>query len=522
VVDDDRALVDVLFELVTRSFPEAVVERCTSAGAALERMVAEDFNVVISDVRMPGLDGLGLLERAHALRPFAPVVLVTGVGDYDIAVRALRGGAFDFLTKPVDPLYFALTVTRALHANESARELDAQKASLREANRMKDEFLATLSHELRTPLTSILGWSRLMLRDELATPIQREALESIERNAAHQARLVEDLLDVSRIMTGKMRLLPAPVQLGHIVTMVLDTFAPALHGRRITLKRDVALANVQVNGDRDRLQQVVTNLLSNAAKFTSDGGLIDVTLRREGDHVRLTVSDDGVGIPRHLLPNIFERFHQVDGSLARSRTGLGLGLAIVKHIVELHNGVVQCSSAGEGHGASFTITLHASDVELVFPEERSGVTANLAGLRALVVEDDADARELFSFTLRQSGAVVVAVSSASAALAEMDRAVPDVILCDISLPDEDGYSFIRRVRQRAADSGGGVPAAAVTAYARREDVQRALAQGFDAHLAKPVEPRDITTMVNRLINTAHAHAHQRNNHGVSSNDSGRG
>ncbi len=393
---------DALCPLLTRSFADALVESCTSAELALDRVATEDFDVVVSDVRMPGTDGLTLLQRAHELSPSTPIVFVTGVDDDDLAMRALRAGAFDVLTKPVDPRRLFVCMTRALRAHESAHELEAQRDALatraaelartveeqtrdlREANRVKDEFLATVSRELRTPLTSVLGWSRLMLRGELEAPIQREALESIERNAAYQARLVEDLLDVSWIMTGKMSLLLAPVPLGHVVTTVIDAFAPTLRRRNITLIGRVALADVQVDGDRDRLKQVITNLLSNAVKFTSDGGTIDVALCREGDHVRFAVSDDGVGIGPAFLPTIFERFHERDGSGARPCTGLGLGLAIVKHLVELHNGAVECSSSGEGHGATFTVRLPASEALRAFPDERSGTR----GLHTLVDQAD--------------------------------------------------------------------------------------------------------------------------------------
>jgi len=522
IVDDDRILVDALRELLLRRFPAANIETCTSAEKSTALIAREDYDVIISDVRMPGTDGLQLLERAHELRPETPIVLITGLGDYDLAVKALRGGAFDFITKPVDTDYLAASVARALRVREVARELDAQKQALaehaaalahivddqtrelREANRIKDEFLATLSHELRTPLTAMLGWARLLLRSELDDKTRNQALEAIERNAAHQARLVDDLLDVSRIMTGKLRLSPRTVQLGRVVAGVIDTLAQSTRGRDIVFERDLDMNDAGVHGDADRLQQVISNLLSNALKFTPDGGKITTRVRREGDLVTLTVSDTGVGVLPDFLPKVFERFRQADASLARSRGGLGVGLAIVKHIVELHGGSVSVASEGKDHGTTFTVRLPAIEAARETAPQREVSRENLNGISVLIVEDDSDARSLLRFTLEQSGARVVDVDSAAGAIAELDRAVPDVILCDISMPQEDGYSLIRRIRARKTQAGGNVPTAAVTAYARPEDVRHALAAGFDLHLAKPLEPRDLIAAVVRL-----AHKKQR-------------
>jgi CheY-like chemotaxis protein/nitrogen-specific signal transduction histidine kinase len=386
----------------------------------------------------------------------------------------------------------------AEHAAALAHIVDDQTRELREANRIKDEFLATLSHELRTPLTAILGWSRLLLRSELEGAMKVQALETIERNAAHQARLVDDLLDVSRIMTGKLRLSPRTVQLGRVVAAALDMLAQSTRGRNLVVERDLDMNDAGVHGDADRLQQVVSNLLSNAAKFTPDGGKITVRLRREGDQVVLTVTDTGVGIPSDFVPKVFERFRQADASLARSRGGLGVGLAIVKHIVELHGGSVEVTSEGKDKGATFSVRLPAIEGARETAPTRRATQENLQGIRVLVVEDDDDARMLLRFTLEQAGARVSDVDSAAGAIAEMDRAVPDVILCDISMPHEDGYSLIRRVRARKPSAGGAIPAAAVTAYARPEDVRHALAAGFDLHLAKPLEPQDLIAAVVRL------------------------
>ena len=516
IVDDDRILVDALRELLLRRFPGSTIETCTSAEHSTELIAQEDYDVIISDIRMPGTDGLQLLEKAHELRPNTPIVLVTGLGEYDLAVKALRGGAFDFITKPVDTDYLSASVARALRVREVSRELELQKRALaehaaalahivddqtrelREANRVKDEFIATLSHELRTPLTAILGWSRLLMRDQLDGELQKQALEAIERNATHQAHLVDDLLDVSRIMAGKMRLSPRTVQLGRIVASALDALVQSMRGRGIDIERDIDMHDARVHGDADRLQQVASNLLSNALKFTPSGGSVLVRVRREGGQVVFTVKDSGVGIPPDFLPNVFERFRQADASLARSHGGLGVGLSIVKHIVDLHGGNVEAKSDGSGKGSTFVVRMPAVDEERELAPQRPGATGNLQGVRVLVIEDDEDARMLLRFTLEQSGARVTDVDSAANALAALDRGIPDVILCDISMPDEDGYSLIRKVRARAAAAGGRVPAAAVTAYARPEDVKHALNEGFDIHLAKPLEPDDLVAAVARL------------------------
>ena len=516
-----------------RRFKGGSIETCIEANRALELIGRTDYDVIVSDVRMPDTDGLALLEKSHALRPDTPIVLITGLGDYDLAVKAIRGGAFDFITKPVDTDYLVASISRALHVREVAREIAAQKQALadhaaalahivedqtrelREANRTKDEFLATLSHELRTPLTAILGWSRLMLRSELDPAMRKQALEAIERNAAHQARLVDDLLDVSRIMTGKLAIAKRTIELGRVVSTALDAQVECLRGRDLTLDRDIDLQGIRVHGDADRLQQVVSNVFANAVKFTPDGGRILVRLRREGDHAVLSIQDTGVGIGREFLPKVFERFRQADASLARSRGGLGVGLSIVKHLVDLHGGTVEVHSEGEHKGTTFTVRLPLIDARDATEPKRTRPPATdgqppeaLEGLKVLVVEDDADARMLLRYTLEKSGARVTDVDSAAEAMAALERAVPDVLLCDISMPHEDGYSLIRRIRARDMTHGGGVPAAAVTAYARPEDVRHALASGFDLHLAKPLEPSDLVAAVVRLAHQKHSEAIQ--------------
>ncbi len=489
VIDDDPVLVEALRELLMRRFPDAKVETCTSSSTSLERIATVDYDVILSDVRMPGVDGITLLRRAHELRPDTPILLLTGMGEYDLAVKALRAGAFDFIAKPVDIDYLATAVARALRVREI---VETRTAELRAANQVKDEFLATLSHELRTPLTAILGWSKLLLRTDLDAPTRERALEAIERNARHQARLVDDLLDVSRIMAGTLTIAPALVDVGRCVAMTLDSMSPMLVSRGITIEREID-ERATIRGDSVRLQQIVANLLSNAIKFSATGGRIGVKVIRDSQSVTLSVSDSGAGIAREFLPRVFQRFVQADSSLARSRNGLGLGLAIVKHLVELHRGEIVATSEGPERGATFTVTFPAVESHEQ-TDSAPPASPDLEGVRILLVEDDADARALMRFTLERSGARVTAADCAATALVALDGGTFDALLCDLSMPHEDGYSFIRRLRARGAK----VRAAAVSAHARPEDVERAIAAGFDLHVSKPIDPRDLVATVIEL------------------------
>lgn len=490
VVDDDPVLVDALRELLLRRFPNAQVETCTSPSASLERIARVDYDAILSDVRMPGVDGFALLARAHELRPDTPILLLTGVGDYELAVQALRSGAFDFIAKPVEIDYLATAVARALRVHEM---VEARTAELRAANEVKDEFLATLSHELRTPLTAILGWSKVLVRDALDAEATREAIEAIERNAAHQARLVDDLLDVSRIMTGKLTIAAGLVDVGRVVAKTLDGMTPMLSARSMTIERTIE-EGATTRGDAVRLHQVIANLTSNAIKFSAEGGRVRVRVAREGDDVVVAVSDAGIGITKEFLPFVFDRFRQADSSLARLRNGLGLGLTIVKQIVELHGGSVVATSEGANRGATFTVRLPAVAVTRTSRAKSIALPSALHGVRVLLVEDDPDARAFMRFTLERSGAAVTDADCAATAFDLLGDAPFDALLCDVSMPHEDGYSFIRRVRAH----GTKVRAAAVTAHARPEDVERALAAGFDLHLSKPVDPSDLVTTVLKL------------------------
>ena len=391
---------------------------------------------------------------------------------------------------------------------ERAAERTSALEREREANRLKDEFLATLSHELRTPLNAVLGWTRVLRATRVERATQERALESIERNARAQARLIEDLLEVSRIVTGKLRIQVRPVDLAAIVDAAVEVVQPAAAAKRITLSVAVEARPAMTSGDPDRLQQVVWNVMANAVKFTPPEGAVSIRLTR-GDGYRLTVRDSGIGIDPRFLPHVFEPFRQADGTASREHGGLGLGLAIAKQLIELHGGTITAVSEGRGTGATFEIVLPSMMAAPAAPalRERLPVASPpppdfdhqlLRHLRVLVVDDEEDARTLLETTLMQFGADVVTASSAAEAISALNAGQYDVLVSDIGMPQEDGYSLIRRVRGRAAEAGGTIPAVALTAYASATDRLAAVAAGYQAHVAKPYEPREVATLVAEL------------------------
>jgi PAS domain S-box-containing protein len=360
-----------------------------------------------------------------------------------------------------------------------------------DANRAKDEFLATLSHELRTPMTATLGWATMLRMGEIAPDNFHLAVETIERSTRAQAKLIDEILDVSRIVTGKLQLNVAPVNLQSVIEAAVDAVRPSIAAKGIALHLDFARIDGVPTGDAERLQQVIWNLLSNSVKFTPSGGSISIRADQvKRDAVRVSVSDTGQGIARKLLPLIFERFRQGDSSTTRSYGGLGLGLAIVKNIVELHGGSVAAASDGEGRGATFTITLPLTTAQAQTAPLPHGDAAplSLSGVSVLLVEDDDDTRHMLAAALQSFGASVIAVGSAGAALDALRAGAPNVVLSDIAMPGEDGYALMMKIRSGAVERAKHVPAVALTAYARSEDRERILASGFGFHLTKPVDP----------------------------------
>ena len=385
----------------------------------------------------------------------------------------------------------------------------AARAEADVANSIKDEFLATLSHELRTPLTSILGWSHLLDNGKLDEEAAKRAVETIVRNAEAQKLLIDELLDISRIIIGKLRLDVGPVQLAPMLESIVDGMRPAADARNIQLRTALDQSVDPIFGDPDRLQQVFWNLLSNAIKFTSQGGKVLVRLEHSDSNLEITISDTGQGIARELLPYVFDRFRQSDSSSSRTHGGLGLGLAIVRQLVELHGGTVSAESPGEGEGSTFKVRLpvrsvrhepddRANSVVKIPDEVSTKPVPSLDGMNVLVVDDDWDSRELVTVVLKASGAEVVSVTSAIEALRELALRRFDVLLSDIGMAEMDGYALISQIRQLPAERGGKIPAAALTAYAGIENQRRALSAGYQVHIPKPIGPSELITAVARL------------------------
>jgi len=388
-----------------------------------------------------------------------------------------------------------------LHARERAALTEAETA-----NRAKDDFLTTLSHELRTPLNAVYGWAAILKTGQVDEATQAKAIDTIMRNANSQVQLIDDLLDIGRISSGKLRLELQSVDLTSVIEAALEAVRPAALAKSIDLETGLDSRSGPITGDPNRLQQVVWNLLSNAVKFTPQGGHVEVLLRKASPHVEIVVRDTGSGITPDFLPHVFERFRQGDSSSTRVHTGIGLGLTLVKQLVELHGGTVTAESAGPGQGATFTVRLPmsvalvpAGTVERPPVVHEAAIPATpltrLDGLRVLTIDDDADALNLVAAILGRAGAMVDLCSTAAQGFEMLVAKPPDVLISDIEMPGEDGYSLIRRVRALDAAEGGRTPAIALTAYGRREDRLLAIAAGFSMHVPKPVDPHELTSLV---------------------------
>ncbi|MEI2580845.1 hybrid sensor histidine kinase/response regulator [Scytonema sp. PRP1] len=418
-------------------------------------------------------------------------------------------------------------ITERKLAEEERNQLllreQAARAQAEAANRSKDDFLAIVSHELRTPMTAILGWAGMLQTGMLDEDRVSDAIETIERNANSQMQLIEDLLDISRIVQGNLSLNFSSINLVEVIADAIEVVQPSADNKNIQLECVLDTPVELIRGDSDRLQQVVWNLLCNAIKFTPNGGRVEVRLSVVSDseqqatdnYAQIQVSDTGKGISADFLPYVFERFRQADSTSTRSNKGLGLGLAIARHLVELHGGIIQAESPGIGQGATFTVMLPL----LAIPSAKEAQTSNsnqiqaltfgedtaalenpprLDGLQVLVVDDEGDVREWISTVLTESGAQVIAVGSVGEALAALEQLRPDVLVSDIGMPDEDGYTFIRKVRELGSEMGGGIPAVALTGYAREEDYRQAKAAGFQLHIAKPIKASELVAVVNNL------------------------
>jgi signal transduction histidine kinase len=491
---------------------------------ALRLVVEREPRIVVLDVKLPGLDGWEVCRRIKADPATASTLVLqvsaTYVSDAD-TVRALEGGADAALSEPIDSTVLVATVRSllrvrraedslraALAGEQTARSIaEAAREAVEAANQSKDEFLATLSHELRSPLGTVLTWVSLLRSADGDGAQMAHGLDVIERNIRLQMKLIDDLLDVSRIISGKLRLDVALVGLEPIVAAAIVNIRGAAEAKHVRVESMVEDTAGLVWGDATRLQQVVWNLLSNAIKFTPRDGTVRVSVRSTDTGVRIEVADTGMGIAPDVLPKIFERFHQADPSTTRSEGGLGLGLAIVRQIVELHGGTVEAMSPGLGGGTTMIVNLPPAEARgLSAVRTMAGSTArpvlseppSLSRLRLLIVEDDPDALEAISAVLQRSGASVTSVRSVPEALIALGREKPDVLVSDIAMAGMDGITLIRAVRERSRERGGAVPALALTAYTGGDTQRRALEAGYQAFLTKPIDASDLVSAIASL------------------------
>ena len=440
----------------------------------------------------------GLRPQSSIAVPMSVMGRIIGT----IEVQSYEGNAYEHKHETAMSMAANLTAVAIENVRLLSRESNAREAA-EESNRLKDEFLATVSHELRTPLTAILGWSRLLDSESLDEGVARQAIETIWRNAKAQSQIIDDILDVSRIITGNLYLDLQPVELAPIVESAINVVRPTADAKGIRIETKVDNAPIVVSGDANRLQQVIWNLLSNAVKFTGVGGLVSLSVFQNQSEAEIKVTDSGLGISREFLPFVFDRFRQADSSTTRQHGGLGLGLAIARHLVEIHGGSVSADSAGKGLGSTFTIKLPLLDSKIKVADDikAAGATAGaqqtLSGLHVLLVDDDADTLELMTTALTSRKADVTAVGTAGEAIDVIKAHRPDVLVSDIAMPEEDGYGLIAKVRSLDDDGESSIPAVAITAYAKDEDRERALASGFQIYLAKPVELSELISVVAR-------------------------
>jgi signal transduction histidine kinase len=531
LIVDDRPENLVALEAILGNRGLSLV-RATSGREALKALLAQDFALVLLDIAMPDLDGYetAALIRGHERLRLTPIIFITA--NSPAAAQVSRGysvGAVDYLFKPVVPEVLISKVNVFVELYHNRQTLKEQAAQLRSAydemeqrvlertsalaaskleaetmNRMKDEFLATLSHELRTPLNAILGWIHILEGGKRDDALIARAIRVIRRSAQAQAELVTHILDVSRIIGGKLSLHLGDVDVAAVLGNTLESVQPAAVAKGISI-RTCLDGSPRLIADQDRLQQVMWNLLSNAIKFTPKGGQVSVESTATADDVTIIVADNGIGIDPDFLPRVFHRFSQADATQSRSQRGLGLGMAIVRHLVEMHGGAVTVDSPGINQGTTVTVVLPIRTLPAHIEADRgaqptampseSAALASLEGISVLVVDDEEDARDVLTLILENRGAIVRAVSSSDAALESLSQRLPDVLVSDIGMPGVDGHSFLRKLRTLDAEQGGRVPAIALTAYATAVDAAKARAAGFDRHVAKPVTPAEIVDVV---------------------------
>jgi signal transduction histidine kinase len=480
--------------------------------AALE---TETIDLILADYSLPSFDGLSALGIATNLTPDIPFIFVSGSLGEELAIEALKYGATDYVLKQrlgrlVPSVRRALREAqerRALKQAEAEREqlLEREKAARAEAeraNRTKDEFLAVLSHELRTPLNPILGWAKLLRNQDLDAVQTDQALATIEQNAKLQCDLIDNLLDISRIIQGRLNLKVSPLNFAAVVRAAIKTLQLAAEAKSIQVESILNDSIGQISGDPTRLQQIVWNLLANAIKFTPAQGRVEVSLECVEDQAQLTICDTGIGIAPTFLPNVFDYFCQADSSTTRRYGGLGLGLAIVRHLVELHGGTVTAASPGEGLGTIFIVKLPLISTQTETELDSILDTdpfLQLNGIQVLVVDDEPDSLALAKFVLQQAGARVMTAATAREGLQAFIQSLPDVLVSDIGMLEMDGYMLLQQIRALPPEQGGQVKAVALTAYAGEVNRQKVLQAGFQQHISKPMDPQELVTAVSTVL-----------------------
>lgn len=523
VVDDEESL-----RITTAAILEQegyTVDTASSGDEAIMLMDKADYDLVLTDLHMEGGDGLSVLNQIRRHAPLTISVVLTGFASVESAIAALQEGAYDYLIKPCDIESMKHTIRRGVEhrrlmlAEQKARadlhqlnldlerrieertaELRRLNVELADANRAKDVFLATLSHELRTPLTPVVGWIKLLRSGSLDEKSVAQALDAIERNAWLQSRLIDDLLDTSRIATGKLHFEPKPTDLNVVVRAAVDTVRATAAARNLDLSMNLSPLSLVVMGEPVRLQQIAWNLVSNAIKFTDPGGNVTVTTGANGTKAYLEVVDTGVGIDPEFLPHVFDRFRQADGSTSRRHGGLGLGLAIADALAKMHGGRMDARSEGVGCGSTFTLTLELATAGKVVAETVQERVYSLEGLHVLIVEDSADALMLLRKIFEREGANVTTAGSAAEALQSAVVKRPNIVVSDIGMPETDGYQLLEQLRVLPGLSE--VPAIAISGYASEEDRERALSIGYLALIPKPIDIDALFTLIQELKSPA--------------------
>jgi len=519
VVDDEESL-----RITTAAIFERegyIVDTASSGDEAIDLLSNADYDLVLTDLHMEGGDGISVLNRIRQKAPLTISVVLTGFASVESAIAALQEGAYDYLIKPCDIETMKHTIRRGVEhrrlmlAEQKARsdlqqlnldleqrieertaELRRLNVELADANRAKDVFLATLSHELRTPLTPVVGWIKLLRSGTLDEKSVLQALDAIERNAWLQSRLIDDLLDTSRIATGKLHFEPKPTDLNMTVKAAVDTVRTSAAARNIELSVALYPASLIVMGEPVRLQQIAWNMVSNAIKFTDPDGKVTVTTGLDGTEAYLTVIDTGIGIEPEFLPHVFDRFRQADGSTSRRHGGLGLGLAIADALAKMHGGRLEAQSEGVGCGATFTLRVELAPTGQIVTETVDQKVHSLQGLDVLIVEDSPDTLLLLSTLFRREGATVTTAGSAGEALQSAVTKRPNLIVSDIGMPEVDGYQLLEQLRMLPGLTG--VPAIAISGYASEEDRERALAVGYLALVPKPVDIDTLFTLIQEI------------------------